>query len=590
MKRKKQGFTLIEVMVGIFIMLIIFIGLFELIHFTFRVVAQSKARITATALANQKLELTRNLTYNQVGTLEGIPSGTIPETETQVRNGITFTVKTTVVYIDDAFDNTYPNDPLPTDYKRVRVKVDWGGSISGDVSLITDVAPKGVENTGGGGIISVVVFDSQGRPVPQADIHIQNSSSTAPIDAHYQTNDQGRLFLPGAPACGHCYHITAIKDGYTSDRTYSPGEVVNGATLAHPDNPDVTILENSLQDVSLTIDLVSSLYIQTILYAKQQSWQDDFFDTNKIVTMSQIVATTSPASMILDQQGGNYPDSGYLVSQTINPSGLVEWETLTVDANTPSDTTLKYHLLYFQDPAWVFIPDSDLTINGVKNSDGFTAASLDLKNLNIVKYPQIRLRADLTTADPSQTPVLDSWQITWLSFDTTDPIPNTSLTMLGTKTLGTDNTNQPVIKYSQDNLKTDSNGVLDVSGLEWDTYTLALKSSASYNLANASPVQPFNLDANTNLPVALKLAGHQNHTLLVTIKDATGQPIAGADAHLYRVNYDKERLSFASGQVFFSPLGQTNYTLDVAASGYQTWSGSINVNGQNVQVITLTPP
>ncbi|MEK7627041.1 MAG: hypothetical protein AAB397_00455, partial [Patescibacteria group bacterium] len=102
------GFTLIESVIGIALMLIVFIGIFGVYQLGFRVVWQSGARITAVSLANQKLELVRNLSYNGVGTLGGIPSGLIPQTEVISRNNIEYTVRTNISYIDDSFDGVAP--------------------------------------------------------------------------------------------------------------------------------------------------------------------------------------------------------------------------------------------------------------------------------------------------------------------------------------------------------------------------------------------------------------------------------------------------------------------------------------------------
>jgi len=137
-------------------------------------------------LANQKLELAHNLSYNQVGTVGGIPAGSIPETEAITLNKITYTVKTTVFYIDDPFDGSFPNDSLAWDYKRVKVKVSWSGALSGELFLQTDIAPKGIETTGSGGVISVLVFDADGEAVPQADINVRNDQVNPPINAFYQ--------------------------------------------------------------------------------------------------------------------------------------------------------------------------------------------------------------------------------------------------------------------------------------------------------------------------------------------------------------------------------------------------------------------
>jgi hypothetical protein len=79
------------------------------------------------ALANEQLEVARNLPYSDVGIVAGWPIGKIPYQKTEIRHGANFVVTTTVRNIDDPFDGTIggtPNDPSPADYKLVDLSLD----------------------------------------------------------------------------------------------------------------------------------------------------------------------------------------------------------------------------------------------------------------------------------------------------------------------------------------------------------------------------------------------------------------------------------------------------------------------------------
>ena len=254
--KKKNAFTYIDVIVGTALVLIVFFGIFGAYQLGIKVVGQSQARITAIALANQKIEMARNLSYDDVGTIGGIPSGTILETETITRNKIDYTVKTTIIYIDDPFDGLSPADSLSNDYKRVRVKVSWSGQLAGKVVLITDVAPKGVEEELGGGTLYLTVFNAQGLGVAQADIHIVNNKVSPMVDARYQTDAYGDLVLAGALGAEESYQITVTKSGYSQDRTY--GEEELDASL----KPHASVYEGQLTEISFSIDKVSSMTVQ----------------------------------------------------------------------------------------------------------------------------------------------------------------------------------------------------------------------------------------------------------------------------------------------------------------------------------------
>lgn len=587
-KNKNSGLTLIEVLVGAALMLVVFLGIFGLIQLGMKVVAQSKARITATALANQKIELAHNLAYNQVGTVGGIPNGSIPEDETDTLNGVAYSVKTTVVYVDDPFDGTFPNDPLPWDYKRVKVTVSWTGFLGGSVFLITDIVPNGVETTGSGGVISLVVFDANGQPVPQAAVHVENPNVSPAISADYQTNDQGELFLPGAPACNNCYNISATKSGYSLDRTYAVGEVVGGTAIAVPDKPFLSVLEGQQSDISFSIDRLSTQTVQTKQYVEEVTWDDSFSDQTQIDAAFQTIASTTLGDVMLDGTGGQYFQTGYLVSKAITPSNLDTWGRFNWNQDLPPSTLIKYHLLYATSSSWQMIPDSDLTIGGVTNSSGFTSAPIDLSGLDPQKYQSLKLEADFSTTDFSQTPLLHDWQITWFSSDTNTPVANLAFLLRGTKTVGTDSTGNPVYKYQQ-NLTTDSNGQITLNNLEWDSYQITINNQATgYDLANSEPAQPVALDPNTNQTVVLKLAVHQSNTLLVAVQNAGGLPLTGATVHLYKTGYDKLKVASDSGQAFFSPLSATTYTLEVKMTGYEDWSNPVTISSQTEQNVSLS--
>jgi hypothetical protein len=254
-----KGQTLISVIIGIFIFIILANALFTLVRGSFSLISFNRARITGRHLAQEKLEFLRNLSYDDVGTVGGIPAGPLAQEEVVQRNGLSFTIKTDIIYIDDPFDQTTPTDLLPTDYKRVRVDVSWEGiaaSHKNPVVLVSDISPKGVETTAGGGTLSIFVIDANGEPVPQADITV-TAATTPAVNLTLETGDNGRIILPGAQPCTSCYQISTTKDGYSTERTYATSEIAN------PSKPHLTILAGQLTEVTFSIDRVSTLSINS---------------------------------------------------------------------------------------------------------------------------------------------------------------------------------------------------------------------------------------------------------------------------------------------------------------------------------------
>ena len=257
---RQRGQTFLEIVVAVGLLSILFHATFTLVGAGLNVLGDARARLTARHLAQAKIEEIRNMPFEEVGTIGGIPAGEIPQRETVARNGLDYLVRTTVVYVDDPFDGLAPEDTLPTDYKRVRVEVNWSGLFNSvtPVVLLTDIAPPGVESTEGGGTIRIRVFNAEAVGVPEAEVHIVNEVVTPTIDLTIKTNEEGEILLPGAPACATCYFISATKEGYTEDRTYSSDEVAN------PTKPYLTVVEGQVSEISLVIDLASTLVVKTV--------------------------------------------------------------------------------------------------------------------------------------------------------------------------------------------------------------------------------------------------------------------------------------------------------------------------------------
>lgn len=576
----KGGFTFIEVIVGTALILIIFVGFVGAYRLGFKIVGKSKARTTATALANEKLEFARNLAYKDVGTIGGIPSGSLPETEILVRNGIQYTVKTTVVYIDDPFDGLAPQDPVPNDYKRVKVKVSWGGLFGGEVMTMSDIAPRGLESNEGTGNILVSVFNAFGIGIPQANIHIVNNEVSPPIDANFQTNDKGTFLIVGAPTSTQSYQVTITKPSYSTSRTYGTEEVAN------PNQPHLTVLEGQLTEVSFSIDLVSSFSVDTLSPQGADSFADSFADQSKITELSDVViengkvhlATTTATST-------QYVPSGYLVSSSIAPTNLYLWDKFSWNDEEPVNTDILYKVLYFSGSEWVPVPDSDL----LGNSSGFDDSPIDLSGLSTTTYSQLKLRADLSTQDSSTTPELFDWQLTWKTNEPT-PIGNASFHLKGSKTIGTDAEDLPVYKYSQDHTS-NSGGHVDISNLEWDEYTFSVDPSTGLDLIETVPSpQPISLDPDTNEQVKLFLSSE--NSLIMQLRDSeTTDPIFSGTVRVFNTlsGYDKTLFTDSEGKALFIPIDQNSYNYEISAAGYQSANGTISVSGDTIKVINLIP-
>ena len=574
----KNGFSLIEIVIGVALFLIIALGVYGAFRLSVKVVHQSKARITAIMLANERIEEVRNLPYNDIGTVGGIPSGDIPQTENVVKNGVVFTVKTTISYVDDPFDGTAPDDSVPNDYKRVKVKVFWSGLFEGEVVSITDVAPKGLESTVGGGNLLVSVFDALGNPISQADIHIVNNNVDPQIDVVYQSNDNGQYLVAGAPTSTESYEITVSKSGYSTDRTYGKDEVVN------PLNPHATVLEGQLTQISFSIDKLSKFSIDTLSCWGSDDFSDSFLDTSKVSYFDDV--DVGEGRVVLSTSTIGYVSTGNLISKEINPDSLIKWDKFTFSDEEPSDTKITYQLYYSTNTLWSLIPDFDLPGNSV----GFESSPVDISNLSTSTYYKLKVKGNLSTDNSSTTPVLYNWQVSWKN-NIPVPIPNVSFHIRGNKIIGTDINDDPCYKYSATST-TDSNGHIDISDLEWDKYTFTIKEE-DLDLVSTDPIsdpvgEDIELLPDTTLDVKLYLEAQ--NSLLVTVKDGENlKGIFNAQVKLYNLSYDKTQLTNEDGQVMFIPLDTGTYNLEIQAEGYQSYSGTVDISKDQTIAINLTP-
>lgn len=582
-QNKNKGFTLIESIVGVAFLAIISVGVYGAFALSIRMTSQNKARATALTIVNHRAEMLRNLSYNNAGVGGGIPSGSLDATETINKNGIEFTVETSVVYVDDPFDGIAPADTLNIDYKRTKVKVSWAGFFGGEVFLVTDVAPQGVETTNGGGTFSIEVFDADGIAMPNANILLENDNVSPAISMNYTTNENGMIIIPGAPTSTESYRITATKPPvgeirYSTDRTYGTGEVTN------PSKSHSTVTEGGLTEISFAVDEVAEITLRTLTPGTLDSLDDDFDDFAQIAASTNVVASSTLEALILDFEIPNeYYAAGSFQTNTITPASLDEWKQLSWADSEPVGTDIKYQVFYHDGAQWTLIPDVDLS----SNSTGFDEAPVDLNGLAATTYDEIRIQGNFQTSSTSTSPYISSLTIVW---QTAEPavIANIPFYMQGTKIIGTDSDENPVYKYSQ-NLQTGAFGDRDLPNLEWDTYNITVASTTGYDIASIVPAQLVTMFPGDTRSVDLTLVPHASHTLLVTAQTGTGVAIPGAEIRVSNVglSYDNTIESGVSGQSFFTPLNAVIYNIEIVKDGYITYTDTIEVSGQTNITINL---
>ena len=178
----QRGFTLVEVLVAIIILMVGILGVVTLVDGANAVTSKTRAREAGTNLARSVIEVSRSIRYRDLTTasledaLEARPALADSEPAagyTILSRGVTYTMTLTVCSLDDAKDGlgehlegvTYcpdsdvlpagqpARDRNPDDYKRVRVRLVWKTrnteqSVTQTSSIINPVGGLGPSVTG----------------------------------------------------------------------------------------------------------------------------------------------------------------------------------------------------------------------------------------------------------------------------------------------------------------------------------------------------------------------------------------------------------------------------------------------------------
>lgn len=267
--KDSHGFSLIEVLISLFIIMILTLGVYSLIILSLRITADNKAYVGAIGIANQKMEQIRNLPYKDVGVQGGIPSGNIPQQEILTRDGI-YTVNTYITYYDDPYDgqagSTTP-DTIINDYKIATIKVSWESKYGQKkITVFSKIIPRTEETSEGLGLIKIFVKNKGLSPVVGANVRVINNSLIPPIDVTNPTDSNGILYLPAPTSTPHSYEIIVTKAGYGIDMTHAPSTNLTPYHLSL-DN------EGDKSEELLYIDKLATLQIKTVSTNLPDNWQ-----------------------------------------------------------------------------------------------------------------------------------------------------------------------------------------------------------------------------------------------------------------------------------------------------------------------------
>jgi hypothetical protein len=569
----QSGLTLIDTIVGTALMLVVFMGITAAFQLTVEVVSNSKARAGAIALANERMEYLKSLSYSQIGVTGGIPAGIVPQIETVTLNGVRYTRRTIVYYSDDPHDGSGGADSngIIADYKTIRVEISWTAKrVSRSIQVVGRMSPQGIETAVPGGTLTINVVDANSAPLRDAQVDITNSSVTPAVSIRTYTNDTGSITFIGAPAGGG-YQIVVSKTGYSTAQTYSVT-----STNLNPNPRHLTVTNNLTTSYTFAIDVLANKTIQTFKSLELRTYTDALSNANYIATTTN---TTVSGGNILLAGSPPYASSGFVLSTDITTSLLNAWGSLSWVDTTPAQTDIRYSLYTMAGGVPTLIPDSALP----GNTAGFTDSPVDVSALSTSTYPSVRIGATLTTSAPGSSPAIDSWSIT--HHHGPEVLPNLAVNVRGLKTIG----NSPTIyKYSATSTSNGA-GVISLPLIEWDTYTLSVFTSTGYEVAEVCATQPELLSPGATQLTRIYVATNTPKSLIVDVRETNGTYIPKASVQLVSSTTNATLSTSACGQVYFPSLNGGTYTINVSKTGFQNRTATTTLSTDSQTSIVLNP-
>lgn len=271
-RNTQTGYTLVELVISLTVLAIVSLAVLSLFTSLAHSAAVTKRKAIASTLATNQMEYLKSLPYDNLAVAGGsiYSSNPLPATSTKTYNGVVYTIKTSINYVDDAYDGcgSYPSlqlkqlycrnypppsgapgtDSNPADYKIVHVAVyDPNNSLLADVD--TQVSARVAETASITGALFVTVLDDSGSPVSGATVQVTNTTVNPNVNVSDSTDSNGVAIFYGLPPdfIGYDYVITASKSGYSTLSTIGP------SGFLQPTYPNQQIFIQQSSSATLTL-------------------------------------------------------------------------------------------------------------------------------------------------------------------------------------------------------------------------------------------------------------------------------------------------------------------------------------------------
>lgn len=582
-----------DIVVSVTVFSILVAGVLGAVSALYRSVKVAREQTILSSLVSADLEIVRNLPYVQVGTVNGNPSGALPDgANPRVVNieGRSYSIYYEVTYTDDPADGTAlaGTDSSAADYKQVKMFIQ--NAATGQVTtILTTVSPKGLEGTQNAGALSLRVLNAQGQPVSGARVQILNTVLDPDISLDRTTDASGNWVEVGLPPSVNGYHVVVSKNGYSTDQTY-PITAQN----PNPIKPDATVLVGQVTQVTFAIDVVANLTIRTL--------------DQKCQSINGVGVNVAGAKLI-----GTNPNVLKFNTNYTSASGQIALTNIEWDTYTPTLLSGQNIMVYGTSPIQRIdvLPGTTQTFTILlgpysTNSllvivkDASTGAALEGADVHVQKggsTPQdyygitggsVLAQVDWTGGGGQQTFVDD----TQYADDSGTVDSNSVPTGLRLEKTAGDYAASGWLESSTFDTGTDATNftTLTFAPLAQDPATaLRFQVAANNDAATWDYVGPdgtsgtYYTVSGTNLHTSLDGNRYVRYKVFLETSDSKNTPV------LTSIGLNYVSGCFSPGQSMFSNLtAGNNYTVEVGMTGYQTYTApSTTIGGNQVLEILL---
>ena len=300
--RAQDGFTLVEVMVSIFVLLVGVLGTIALSQGAARSTQVNKGREEGTNVARDVIEATHTFAYSSISQASiytqlqgqtGLADDLAGAGYQLVRRRITYTVTVSVCTFDDPKDGLGPHDATfcsdvgaagtvdanSSDYKRITVRADWV-SVNGNESVTQATILR--NNSRGPAIVGMDTSPTAGNPpiTSGSTATFRFNTSTPPakalwyLDGAYQADLTTGITGSGTGPYTFSWNLNgACSANSVIDGTYFVGVQAYDSSDASPGQRSMTVSVNRCAPAAPT----SLLGGRNPLFSKQVelNWEDN---------------------------------------------------------------------------------------------------------------------------------------------------------------------------------------------------------------------------------------------------------------------------------------------------------------------------